>query len=260
MPETQHAHNACRACKLRKKACDKALPTCSFCVQRHFHCFYKYARPEIKRPRKYNPGKHFVSLGNLSESDGSVVVHPRNLPSLEQASFGESINRLVRDAARLTQLSIDAIITHYFQLYDSWLPVISTDIFGHEIPNYRAKGHFRRGSSSVLFLAMLLNVLPSLDDPSRPSRDDQEFLYRATKSAVAGVLASGPCTLSLVQTSYLLAMREYTCTRLEAAYISITTCGSMANILSLKTPDESTSHEETVTQTNLMWAIAMLDR
>lgn len=284
MTDAKRFQNVCHACMLRKKACDKALPACGFCASRRLLCRYDISAPKSKGRRIYNPGRHFVPLQSPSPQAKTVT---RQLPSPESQqdntpihhsslyvflqSVEESFNQLhlARHFTELTKLTCDNIIDRYFQAFHKWLPIVSPDSFRREASRYREEGRLPPADFTVLLLAMLLIVLPTLGPSLRPPRASQELLYTTTKSALSQAQTSICTSLRLVQAALLIALREYTCVRPEAAYISMMTCTGLARVVeigrtSMRTtidvqkisdsPLEEREREDTV------WAIAMLER
>ncbi|KAF2489840.1 hypothetical protein BU16DRAFT_495202 [Lophium mytilinum] len=290
MADTKHAPNVCHACMLRKKACNKALPTCAFCASRRLLCRYDVSAPKSKDRRTYYPGRHFVALQSPSpprvtltqakaitpqllspeSQQDDAPIHPSSLyvfPHLVE----ESLDQLARRLTELTKLTYGNvnITDRYFEVFHKSLPVISPDSFRQEASRYREERDVPPADFTVLLLAMLLIVLPPQDPSFLPPRASQEFLYMTTKSAFAQVQASLCTSLRLVQAAFLIALREYTGLRLEAAYISMMTCVGMARVLgigikSVRTTKDariaSGSRLDMMEKENLAWAIAMLER
>lgn len=287
MTDTKHAQNVSHACMLRKKACDKALPACSFCAGRRLLCRYDISAPKTGDRRAYNPGRHFVPLQSPSTPSVSpqAKAMTRHLPSPKSQkdptpnqhsslyvlpqSVEESLNQLAHHCTELTKLTYDNILDRYFQAFHTWLPVVSPDSFRREASRYREERRLPPADFTVLLLAMLLIVLPAHDPYLRSPRASQEFLYTTTKSAFSQAQASICTSLRLVQAALLIALREYTSVRPEAAYISMMTCTGLARTLgigitSVRTTRDaqktSDSRLETMERENLAWAIAILER
>ena len=286
MTDAKRAENVCHACMSRKKACDKALPACGFCASRRLLCRYDTSAPQRRDWRKYNPGRHFVALQSPSPPNAFTQAKaPRQLPSLElhqdhpfhhhfafytaPLSLDESLNQLGQRVTELTQLAYDNIINRYFEVSRRWLPIISPDSFRREASWYRNEERTPPADFTVLILAMLLIILPSLDPTSRPSRATQELLYKTTKSAFSQAQASICTSLRLVQAAVLIALREYTCIRPEAAYISIMNCVGLARVLGIEIRSRRTTRDAQMTSESIsgnmegekvFWAIVMLER
>ncbi len=184
-------------------------------------------------------------------------------------SVEESLNQLAQHFTKLTKLTSDDIIDRYFQDFHKLLPIVSPDSFRPEASWYREEGRLPPADLTVLLLAMLLIILPTLDTSVRPSHATQELLYTTTKSAFSQAQASICTSLRLVQAALLVALREYTCVRPAAAYISMMTCVALARVMGIGmtsvrttrgTQKISDSPLEEMERENLAWAIAMLER
>ena len=283
----KHAQNVCHACMLRKKACNKVLPACGFCASRQLLCRYDISAPKSKGRRTYNPGKHFVPLRSPSppsvSSQAKTVTQQLPFPESQQDHIPihhsslylfpqlaeESLDQLVQHFSKFTKLTSDNIIDRFFQAFHKWLPVVSPDSLRREALRYREEGRRPPADFTVLVLAMLLSIFPTLDPSLRSPRASQELLYTTTKSAFSQAQASICTSLRLVQAALLIALCEYTCVRPESAYISTMTCAGLARvvgigIMSVRTTRDaqktSDSRLEEMERENLAWAIAMLER
>ena len=269
MTDTEYAPNVCHVCMLRKKACDKALPACDFCVSRQLLCRYDISALKNKGLRKYNPGRHFVPLQSPSPPNVFLQSNTATQLYIFPQSVEKSLNQLTDYFTKLTKLTCNNIVDCYFQNFHKWLPVVSPDSFRREASRCQEEGCIPPADFTVLLLTMLLIILPTLDPSLRPPRSSQELLYMTTKSAISQAQASVCTSLRLVQAAFLIALREYTCVRLEAAYISMMTCAGLARITGIRiTSVRNISEmqrivesqlEETETE-NLALAIAMLER
>ena len=290
MTDVKRAQNVCQACLLRKKACDKALPACAFCASRRLQCRYDASASKSKRRRIHNPGRHFVALHSPSPEIPGINPQAesviRQLPSPESQqdptaiypssiylfsqSTNDSLTQQLQHFAKLSNLTCDDIIDRYFQSFHKWLPVVSPDAFRREASRYRGEGCLPPADFTVLLLAMLQIILPALDPSLRPPRATQELLYTTTKSALSQAQTPICTSLRLVQGALLIALREYTCVRPEAAYISLMTCAGLARVEGIGTTSVRSGGDakETCDPTgegeeereNVAWAIAMLER
>lgn len=294
MTDTTRSRNVCYACKVRKTACDKALPACGFCASRRLLCRYDISA-SLKSPgrRRYNPGRHFVPLQLQSPSPPLNVVPPKaksvtpqllspgsqqgHIPPLHHSSLSgflqqsveESLNQLIQHFAEITELTCDGIVDHYFQVFHRWLPIGSADSIRKEASRYREEERLPPADFTVFLLAMLLMILPTVSPSTRPPRTSQALLYRATKSAFSQAQASIGTSLRLVQAALLITQREYVCVRPEAAYISMMTCIGLARVEEMRITSVSTtrgaqktngSRMEEMEKKDLAWAIAILER
>ena len=159
-------------------------------------------------------------------------------------------------------LTYDGIIERYFAGVHASFPILSPDSLRHEASQYR-EGRPPPADSTVLLLAILLIISPPLDHSRHGIT--QEFLYTTTKAAFSQAQASMTTSLRLLQAAVLITLREYTCARVDAAYISMMTCAGMARVsgitaTTIGTPmclDQQVGQRE---RENVAWAIAMLER
>jgi hypothetical protein len=264
------APNVCQSCKLRKKTCDKALPACAFCSSHHLPCNYDISTSKGKR--KYYPGKYFVPLRSpsppkrpnpLEQKDLQHIAFPNSSLLIFPQTVDTLLNELAQHFLELTKLTCDGIIDQYFQTTHKWLPVLSCDSLRLEASLYQ-EGSLPPADFSVLLLAMLLSILPTLDPALRPAHAVQERLYTSTKSAFCQAQASICTSLRLVQAMLLIALREYTCVRPDAAYVSVITCTGLIRVLAIRTRrDAQTTCEaglENIERNNLTWAMSMFER
>lgn len=127
MAGIKQAQNVCHTCSLRKKACDKALPACSFCAKRGLLCRYDTAQGGH---RAYNPGRHFVALqtehvdvdpSDTPRIDRSLIPLPISVLCNGGQSLEESINQQVQHVTRLANLLRGEISERYFQTFRTYI-------------------------------------------------------------------------------------------------------------------------------------------
>lgn len=284
--DTKRAQNVCHACMLRKKACDKALPACSFCASRQLHCRYDTSIPRSRYRRAYNPGRQFVLLPSPSppsvspqtEAITQLLPPPESRKDTPFQSFNlyvppqsveESVNQLAQHFSESIKLTYDNIIDHYFQAFHKWLPAVSPNSFRREASEYQKEGRPPPADFTVLLLTMLLIILPALDFSLRPPRAIQDCLYASVKPVFSQAQISICASLRLTQAAFLIALREYTSVRPEAAYISMMTCVGLARVLEIGTKSSkitrnaqimSGSQSEKAERKDLASAITMLER
>jgi hypothetical protein len=279
MAENKQAQNVCYACNSRKKACDKALPACSFCTKRGLLCRYDITALERRGHRAYNPGRNFVALqtedADPSDAPSQVDRGPKPLPLSVLCNAGESlegsVNQQVQHVIRLANLPRDDISERYFQTFHQWLPIVSPDLFHEAEYKYRERGgHAPPADFSILLLAMCLIItLPNLGDTSKARPLSRESLYTTVKLLFSQVQAVICTSLPLVQALLIIAMCEYACARGEAAYISMATCTGLARLLGLRKTSMGSCRDEIpnrsiklveIERENVTWGIAMLER
>lgn len=114
----QRAFQVCKTCKTRKKACDKMLPTCSYCAKRSLDCHYD---------RTPESGTEGVSVGNISDLLASGTG-----PALDGV-----VNLQVCHLIHRTGISLDQLASRYFHYFHQWLPIISPSTFRETAARYQ---------------------------------------------------------------------------------------------------------------------------
>jgi Fungal specific transcription factor domain/Fungal Zn(2)-Cys(6) binuclear cluster domain len=268
MAESKHAACVCRACNVRKKACDKTLPACSSCTKRNLSCRYEITA----RARRAHPGRLFVALDVLGSSgpETGQPAQQRYLPAVHSPDSDKSLSQQVLDIISVANLTPKDISERYFQTSHERCPVISPNLFNQRASKYRRAGGSMPVDFSFLLLTMhLVNMLSNPCHPSQLSGFSREQLYIKTKSLFAQAQATICTSLSLIQALLLIATSEYVCLRLEAAYISMTTCAGLARVLglgkgTLRTSEDVRGNDGVdlvqIERENVVWAIAMTER
>lgn len=281
MPEAKRAHFVCHACSVRKKACDKALPTCSFCAKRKLPCRYEVPARSRKGHRTYNPGRNFVALESPSSSEdhsqaglARIQTPGYRFPSAfdipTSQSIQELLNHQVLDVLNCADLTAEDIGARYFQSFHKLYPIISPQLFHHVEAQYRHGGSIPTAECSLRLLAMYLaTTLPGPDRSSHHRFLNREQLYINIKLLFTQAQATIQPSLSLLQVAFIIAAWEYACCRSEIAYVSISTCSGLARFIGIGIEILKTSKDEHETvaadfdgieRENTAWAIAMLER
>lgn len=190
-------------------------------------------------------------------------------------SVDESLHQLAQHLTELTKLTNEDIIERYFQernffeTFHRWLPILSPDSFRREASQYREEGRAPPADFTVVLLAMMQIILPSLKLSTRLSCAKRDVMYTSVKSAFAQAQASIGTSLRLVQGALLIALHDYMCVRPESAYIFMMTCVGMARVMGIQivsvsvTKGERSLNDprvEKVESKNVAWAMAMLER
>lgn len=155
----------------------------------------------------------------------------------------------------------EEVIVRYFRGVHTWLPIISRRRFRERYRLFQASP---TADFSVLLLAMrLITQHPSID----PSADqDRAFLYLATKTLFAQVQSFMPSSLFLVQAAVILGHYEHAHGLIEAAYVTVGTCGRMAcamNMHNKQCSAEIQGSDAWVEDEELLctwWGLMILDR
>ncbi|OKL56359.1 hypothetical protein UA08_08511 [Talaromyces atroroseus] len=263
IPESRRAAFVCNACNVRKKACDKALPSCGFCAKRNLSCRYDLKARSRKAHRAYNPGRHFVAIDVLSSLDQSLQ---HKIPS---TVHHKSLSQQVLDIIGIANLVPEDVGERYFRTFHERCPIIAPKLFNQRMSRYKLRGDSLPADFAILLLTMhLATVLSNPYHPSHLSGLSRKQLYAKTKSLFSQAQTTICTSLSLIQALLLIATCEYICLRPEAAYISTSTCSGLAQVLGigkwiLSTPEGAREDGGTdlvqIEKENVVWAIAMTE-
>lgn len=249
---SRRAHTVCRVCALRKKACDKALPSCGFCRKKNVAC--RYELPVSKREgrnRRYHPGRNFVVIssipppdsawecpppldGDSTRTDPAFDVTVQSLSTLTRQSLDETAYRYVFQILELVDMTPEALGQRFLQTFDPSLPIVSPAqldalVSGFKDTQLPAVDH------CVLLLSLLLAV--GLPDPQRPHSSEinrspsRTAVYMATKALISQAQAAIGVSVQLVQAIFLMAACEHLSGRPRVAYVSLVSCIGMARML-----------------------------
>lgn len=280
-PKTPRAKFVCHACNVRKKACNKALPACSFCAARNIQCRYDVTALSKKGQRKYNPGRNFIALEppsppwsasalGTSISSFIPILEATAQEPTEIHSIGRSIKQQVLSVFKLAGRTPEDFSDYYFETFHQAYPIVSPELFKRVLTQYSRPNDVPPTDISILLLAMcVVTALPCLHRPLQLSSASREWLYATTKSLFAQAHATVSNSLPLVQAAFLIAVCEYACARPQAAHVSINTCHLLAETLgiekvALDTPKPPKDFFETqqveIERRNLASAIGTLER
>jgi hypothetical protein len=280
-PKTPRAKFVCHACNVRKKACNKALPACSFCAARNLQCIYDITALGKNGQRKYNPGRNFVALQPPSPPWSASAYAPciaSAIPvpevtlqgSTDIHSVDRSVNQQVLSIFKLVGRTLEDVIEYYFGTFQQACPIIAPELFKDALSQSSRANDVPPVDYSILLLAMcLITALPCLDRPLQLSSVTRDWLYATTKSLFAQAHATVSNSLPLVQAAFLIAVCEYSCARPQAAHVTINTCHLLAEILGVKKATLKTSQNPVecfdtqqieIERRNLTSAIAIFER
>ncbi|KAL2839260.1 hypothetical protein BJY01DRAFT_28697 [Aspergillus pseudoustus] len=281
MPADAHQtrpKEACVNCKTRKKKCDKALPSCSYCIGKHLDCRYvtvprrrAYPSPSTDSPSHPAADLHPVTLGTsgrsveanrtISESPSTArpILYRARLDSLDDV-YSE-----VQNLIRSTGEFVDDLTSRYFRTFHTHLPIIARTRFQDSL---LTTGSTPGVDSSLLLLVIcLITYIPNTDSRTQhrgTSPITRQSLYLATKALLAQVQGSMKPSVPLIQATLLLATYEYASGRPEAALATIATCARMAYVarihIRLQDTTDSTSRLEAEEAWNTWWGIVISER
>ncbi|KAF5715486.1 hypothetical protein FGLOB1_3019 [Fusarium globosum] len=250
MTSSQRAPRVCRICRIKKKACGKELPTCSYCFKRGFDCVYESESDtspindvvaEVFKPWSLTLFPMSISTATL---DRTMAYHMQYLHKAVGQSPLQAGQRFLDNFQR-------------------WLPIIAPRRL-HEHIELSEQG-LPGADVSILLLSICLVTLRSggdLDDPFLHS----SAVHATVKTLYAQVQAITHASIALVQAGVVLSAYEYASGQIDSAYISIAACIRMAQVVDVDTAYEKlgATQEETRLQAtsewNLWWSIIVLER
>ncbi|KAM0250774.1 hypothetical protein ACHAP5_001991 [Fusarium lateritium] len=239
MESSQLAPNACVACKLKKRRCDKVLPKCSLCSRNWRMCDYSLT-PVSTSSSSHTESASFI-LGkhrlNFSADDDL-------LPSYVSEQLGDEATQR-------------AISSRHFQVTHNWLPIISKQRFSSSLD---APLETWSPDLKLLLLCMkLINWLPDASSPQTP-------LYRATKRFFLELELGGVVSMAVLQAAILITFYELGHGIFPSAYMSVGICVRYGAVLGIE-PRSTTSANvlserwvEEEERIRIWWALLLLDR
>ncbi|KAF5587215.1 Zn(II)2Cys6 transcription factor (Eurofung) [Fusarium pseudocircinatum] len=222
MTSPQRAPRVCRICKAKKKACDKELPTCSYCFKRGFNCVYE----------------------NESDSppisdDVAQVFKPWSLTLFPMAISPLTLDKTMayhmHYMYRVVGQSRLQAGKRFLDNFQRWLPVIAPRCL-HEHIELSQQG-LPGADVSVLLLAVCLVTLRSGGDLGDPLFH-HSAVHVTVKTLHAQVQAIMHASIALIQSGVILSAYEYATGQTDSAYISIAACIRMAQVVGVETAYE----------------------
>ncbi|KAK9325348.1 hypothetical protein V1517DRAFT_191187 [Lipomyces orientalis] len=288
-----HALQVCSNCKIRKKACDKAFPSCGYYTYRALVC--RYTAPASLPEAENNDSeteapsyREFIlsleapattTAADMESFRISCSSMPSSLMLMDtisdsvlsrSLSFGKLAESLgldgilhdqVHSIIRATGQFIDDVTVRYFRGIHEWIPVISRGSFQNRLINSSAPA---RADFSILLLSMCLITYR----PSRVTAQliNQDTMYFTTKMLFAHVQAFISSSPNLIQAGILISIYEYAHGKLDTAYNSIANCAKMAHAIGLHKLKSSLDPQENEAslggdeEKNIWWGIVIYER
>lgn len=250
MTSPQRAPRVCRICRIKKKACGKELPTCSYCFKRGFDCVYE--TESDTHPMSENVAEAFKPW--------SLTLFPM---SISTATLDRTMAYHMHYLYKVVGQSPLQSGQRFLDNFQRWLPIIAPRRL-HEHIELSEQG-LPGADVSILLLSICLVTLRSggdLDDPFLHS----SAVHVTVKTLYAQVQAITHASIALVQAGVVLSAYEYASGQIDSAYISIAACIRMAQVVDVDTAYEKlgATQEETRLQAtsewNLWWSIIVLER
>jgi hypothetical protein len=209
----------CLICKARKKKCDKALPSCGYCIKKRLHCAYSTPQTKFQgQTQSYAP----PSPPDSFQASPSPFVPTQQItftPVVSATTLHLEVHRLIRSTGQF----VDDITVRYFQGIHRYLPIISRTRFHNSLIT---SGATPSTEFSILLLAICVVASRKREGASNASFDWQQLHIHA-KSLLAQVQSSSPVSVELIQAALLLSLHEYAGGKPDDALASIASCARM---------------------------------
>ena len=244
---TGRAPMVCNACHKRKRACNKELPRCRYCVKKRWACVY--SNPSAGKisapPKKGQSGAVDERLQlalpiferispNAAPNLRAFGIQLGALPALlvndEQLTNDQMIYRQVCHTVQMTGRSFEQVVDSYFNGLKTWPAIVCPSLFTEKL--LQRNRISPPVDFSILLLAMcLVTERPSIQGSS--SLMCPQALYITTKMMFAHVQTFLQTSTALVQAGLIIAGFEYASNRANTAYISMGTCVTMGRVLGI---------------------------
>ncbi|KAK4195830.1 hypothetical protein QBC40DRAFT_15519 [Triangularia verruculosa] len=235
-PDVQKASRVCLNCKRKKKKCDKALPSCSRCVESYQVCQHE---DDIV------PGSS-VTAGYLYGGVPSPLGNPVQLHQQSPLAWGGSLRpslvTSIRSADNINTYAlqcvfdildnrqgIEQVILAFFEGPNAcWFSIIDRSNFEDLLEDLWTNP---LAETCVLILCMSLIASPPISSPSPAAMRDGG--YQATKALLTLVQSQSslPMAIPFLQAELLVAMYEYSQALPQQAYLSVGRCFQMSRAL-----------------------------
>lgn len=283
--DSSHFPFVCSTCKWRKKACDKKLPSCTYCSKRSIACHYPDSPSAGQHGRSHasasavadwrndtcsSSGVSVESLAATSRahlllihsiSDHAYLLPLSGFPTLQESTFDGIVHKQVSRILQTTGLSVEIVQEQLPSAIWSSLAVVQKNQF---ISYQHAVSSFTPPTAdmSVLILATALLSLRGEDD-TRSDLADLNTLYLTVKMLYAQVQTMISMSISVVQTGILIAVFEFSSGRCHAALLTLATCTAMLQQckINIRTQNEQPSEPSTAASLEVIrWHILVCER
>ncbi|KAL7926003.1 hypothetical protein ACQKWADRAFT_281500 [Trichoderma austrokoningii] len=270
------APNACASCKVRKRRCDKKLPSCLECAKKRRRCDYDY----VKRGSLLASSEQSDSLqeDSITSTTNQYALPSSNLSALFFLDPPIFHNHNIDISKAFTKLPSsvvgqlgssqhhEEIGNHFFNTIHAWLPMVSRKRFHDDLRN---QSDNLGASADLAFLLLSMKLMtwqpPPEDDASPEKQTARTITYIETKRFGFELEASGMFSLRVLQGLLLVAFYEVGHAIYPAAFMSIAACVRYAHALGiqpgglqrLKLPLTWVEEEE---RKRVWWAAFLLDR
>ncbi|KAH8803353.1 hypothetical protein F5884DRAFT_505983 [Xylogone sp. PMI_703] len=270
----EYSQRACNTCQVRKRKCDKALPSCSACTARLRKCEYTGRPPSLHVHQRFrelqggNSNSCFPDSASAAVSSGSWI-QPIDFPStffLDQQFF-QQYRMQVPGAHLITasfpsrllgnDSSIQKMLSKFFNTAHRWLPVISEEKFRSSlksIPDLR---------SDVVLLLLSMKLLTS--SPQESHGHVRTDLYLATKHYIVDTEIAGIISMEILTAVLFTSLYEIGHAMYPAAFLSVAACVRYGHALGLGVngvlqTSLPLSHDELEERWRVWRSVLLLDR
>ncbi|OJJ44382.1 hypothetical protein ASPZODRAFT_135200 [Penicilliopsis zonata CBS 506.65] len=216
------AQTVCLSCKERKQKCDRSLPSCTRCERLLLKC--RYPEPRVYSSRTTSSGSESVSCPS------PVIDRDQALANDLRLVFDGSQSGLPQlgDLVSKHREQFEAMADVFLSSCQKWVPIIHRHTFREhcKAPQTELPQGFL-----ALILSMGLMTRPLMDGDRPDSL--RESMYVAARRLFWDVESVAQPTLALIQCGLLLSAYEYGQGLLNASYVTICVCSSMAQISGL---------------------------
>ena len=283
--------NTCWECRRRKRACDKARPSCSRCERNGRTCVYKDDTPtgsaEDFRRLQAQVASLERTLEHLSATSTAPLRRSEYVRNEGTASTETSITRslfffdsstflgrkcqypvptlaavgaIIDELGEEYEVHVPRVLDRYFSTVHDWLPIISKVRLERRLPSNAAD---LKAGTGLLVLCMKLVI----SDPSGEEDGSTEEMYQLARISLMNLGPETMPSLDVLQAAILIAVFELGHGMYPAAFLSVGYAVALANTVGLDNypsspamfgpPQNQTELEE---RKRTQWAVLLLDR
>ncbi|KAK0747929.1 hypothetical protein B0T21DRAFT_406490 [Apiosordaria backusii] len=262
-PDAQKASRVCLNCKRKKKKCDKALPSCSRCVESYQVCQHE---DDIVPG---NPVTAGYLYGGVPSPLGNPVQLHRQSPMAWGGSLRPSLVTSIRSADNIhtyalqcvfdileSRQGIEQTVSAFFEGPNAcWFSIVDRSDFESLLEDFWTNPS---AETCVLILCMSLIARPSISSPSPTAIGDG--VYQPVKALLSLVQSQSslPISISFLQAELLVAMHEYSQALPQQAYLSVGRCFQMSRAFGWQdklhwSPDEMATMPKILKLHSILW-------
>ncbi|KXX73342.1 Oleate activated transcription factor 3 [Madurella mycetomatis] len=202
---------ACVCCQIKKKGCDKMLPSCGRCLQASHDCLHEE---------------------DLLNASGSVraALRGRQIRSPIPPSLFEAINSAKDiDSFALTTVmdilddrrGVERAVASYFGGVNTWFTIIEQARFEKQLSET-----LQKPSAEICILVLCMSMIARSPDPNSVSGMGDSS-YHTAKALLSLVQSNAPMSTQLLQAELLVAMYEFSHGNPQQTYLTLGRCVQM---------------------------------